>query len=60
MITSSGYKEAFNEAYYAALDEGATEAEAAMAGTAAQLAHMEARIERADDARKEARLWGRK
>lgn len=49
------YKDAWNEAYYAAINEGANGAEAAAAADAAQLNLMEARFDAADDARRAAR-----
>ena len=52
------YKLAYSEAFYAALDEGATETQADIAGRDAQLGHMERIIDAADDARVERKLWG--
>ena len=53
------YKLAYSEAYYEAIEEGASETEADIAGREAQLGHMERLIDAADDARREAREGGR-
>jgi len=58
MRPRTDYKLAFSEAYYAALEEGATEAQADEIGRAAQLGHMERLIDAADDARRERKLAG--
>lgn len=53
------YKLVASEAYYAAIESGATEAEAEQAAITAQLDHMERIIDAADDARAERKLEGR-
>lgn len=52
------YKLAYSEAYYEAIEEGATETQADEIGRAAQLGHMERIIDAADDARHERKLVG--
>ena len=57
-MTRTDYKLAYSEAFYGAIEEGATEAQADIAGRDAQLGHMERIIDAADDARHERKLRG--
>lgn len=57
-MTRHDYKLAYSEAYYEAIEEGATETQADIAGREAQLGHMERIIDAADDARHERKLAG--
>lgn len=58
MHPRTDYKLAYSEAFYAALEEGASETQADEIGRAAQLGHMERIIDAADDVRAERKLWG--